>query len=138
MIGPSAGILRTVRRGPGPSAPVRWTVRDAQHGLLLLPLGLRLPPVLEVVMVTLRVSPPSGVFSATTFLQEILLFPLASCALPMMTSLSLPLSAVLGRIRTLLPLKSIIFIGKGSVSSEISIVPRQWLIGFVIGTHYNH
>jgi hypothetical protein len=42
MIGPSAGILRTVRCGPGPSAPVRRTVRDAQHGLLLL--GLRLPP----------------------------------------------------------------------------------------------
>jgi hypothetical protein len=44
MIEPSAGILWTVRRGPGPSVPVRRTVRDAQHGLLLLPLGLRLPP----------------------------------------------------------------------------------------------
>jgi hypothetical protein len=44
MIGPFAGILQTVRRGPGPSAPVRRIVRDAQHGLLFLPLGLRLPP----------------------------------------------------------------------------------------------
>jgi hypothetical protein len=68
-------------------------------------------------MVTFSVSPPSGVFSATTFLQAILLFPSASRVLPIMTSLSLPLSAVLGRIRTFLPLKSIIFIGKGSVSS---------------------
>jgi hypothetical protein len=42
MIELSAGILRTVRCGPGSSAPVRQTVRDAQHGLLLL--GLRLPP----------------------------------------------------------------------------------------------
>jgi hypothetical protein len=41
-------------------------------------------------MVTFSVSPPSGVFSATTFLQEILLFPSASRELPMMTSLSLP------------------------------------------------
>jgi hypothetical protein len=68
-------------------------------------------------MVTFSVSPPSGVFSATTFLKEILLFQSASRALSMMTSLFLPLSAVLGRIRTLLPLKSIIFIGKGSVPS---------------------
>jgi hypothetical protein len=33
---------------------MRQTIRDAQHGLLLLPLGLRLPPVLEVVMVTVE------------------------------------------------------------------------------------
>jgi hypothetical protein len=68
-------------------------------------------------MVTFSVSPPSRVFSATTFLQDILLFPSAFRALPMMTSLSLPLSAVLGQIRTLLPLKPIILIEKGSVSS---------------------
>jgi hypothetical protein len=42
MIGPSAGILWTVRCGPEPSTPVRRTVRDAQHGLLFL--GLCLPP----------------------------------------------------------------------------------------------
>jgi hypothetical protein len=56
--------------------------------------------MLEFVMVTFSVSSPSGVFSAITFLQEILLFPLASRVLPMMTSLYLPLSAVLGRIMT--------------------------------------
>jgi hypothetical protein len=47
------------------------------------------PPTLEVVMVTFKVSPPLGVFSATTFLQEILLFSSASRASPMITSLPL-------------------------------------------------
>jgi hypothetical protein len=78
------------------------------------------PPALKVVMVTFKVSPPSGVFSATTFLQEILLFSLAFHASPMITYLPLPLSAMLGRIRTFLPSKSITFIGKGSVSTYIS------------------
>jgi hypothetical protein len=64
------------------------------------PLVCACPPVPEFVMVTFSVSPPSGVLSASTFLQEILLFPSTSRALPMMTSLSLPLSAVLGRIKT--------------------------------------
>jgi hypothetical protein len=113
----SAVTLRTVWRCYGPSTPGHRTVRDAQYGFSRMLTCLRLPPVLEIVMVTFSVSPPSGVFSATTFLQEILLFPSASHALPMMTSLSLPLTTVLGRIRTLLPLKSIIFTGKGSVSS---------------------
>jgi hypothetical protein len=63
------------------------------------------PPALEVMVVTLRVSPPSGVFSATTFLQEILWLLSASLVLPMIISLSLPLSAVFGRTRILLPLK---------------------------------
>jgi hypothetical protein len=49
------------------------------------------PPPLEVMIVTLRVSPPSGVFSATTFLQEILWLPSTSLVLPMIISLSLPL-----------------------------------------------
>jgi hypothetical protein len=44
IAGPSAGIRRTVQRGPSPSTPVRQTIRNAQHGLLLLPLGLCLPP----------------------------------------------------------------------------------------------
>jgi hypothetical protein len=44
ITGPSARILQTVRHGPGPSALVRRTVRDAQHRLLLLPLGMRLSP----------------------------------------------------------------------------------------------
>jgi hypothetical protein len=43
-------------------------------------------------MVTFRVSPPLGVFSATTFLQEILLFLSASRVLPMM--ISLPFSLI--------------------------------------------
>jgi hypothetical protein len=47
-------------------------------------------------MVTFRVSPPSGVFSATTFLQETLLLASASRALPMMISLPFSLSVVLG------------------------------------------
>jgi hypothetical protein len=78
------------------------------------------PPTLKVVMVTFKVSPPSGVFSATTFLQEILLFSSAFHGSPMITYLPLPLSAMLGRIRTFLPSKSITFIGKGSVSTCIS------------------
>jgi hypothetical protein len=48
-------------------------------------------------MVIFKVSRPSGVFSVTTFLQEILAFPLASRASPMM--ISLPLSVALGRTR---------------------------------------
>jgi hypothetical protein len=46
------------------------------------------------------------------FPEEILLFPLASRASPMFIYLPLPLSVVLGQIRTLLPLKSITFTGK--------------------------
>jgi hypothetical protein len=44
MAGPSAGVLRTVRRGTGPSAPMCRTVWDAQHGFLHLSPCLRLPP----------------------------------------------------------------------------------------------
>jgi hypothetical protein len=57
------------------------------------------PPVLEAVMVTFRVSSPSGVFSATTFLEETLQSPSAFLALPMIVSLPLSLSAVFGRTR---------------------------------------
>jgi hypothetical protein len=54
----------------------------------------------EVVMVNFNVSPPSGVLSATTFLQEFLVFSSAFRASSMMTSLPLPLLAALGQIRT--------------------------------------
>jgi hypothetical protein len=108
--GPSGDVTDRPRLDTGLSA-----MRSI--GSRACPLVCTCPPEPEVVMVTFSVSPPSGVFSSTTFLQEMLLFPSASRALPMMTSLSLPLSAVLGRIRTLLPFKLIIFIGKGSVSS---------------------
>jgi hypothetical protein len=107
---PSSDVTDRPRLGTGPSAM-------RSMGSCACPLVCTCPLVPEFVMVTFSVSPPLGVFSATTFLQAILLFPPASRALPMMTSLSLPLSAVLGRIRTFFPLKSIIFIGKGFVSS---------------------
>jgi hypothetical protein len=64
----SAQSLRTVQRSFGLSASGWRTVRDAQHGFPRLSPCLCLPPVPEAVMVTFRVSPPSGVFSATTFL----------------------------------------------------------------------
>jgi hypothetical protein len=127
IAGPSAGLLRTVRRSTRPSVPRRRTVHDAQYGFLRPSLGLCLPLVSEVVMVTLRVSPPSGFFSATTFLQEILLFPWSSHALPMIISLPLPLSAMLGRIRTLLPSKLITFTRRAlypPAFPEILIVPH--------------
>jgi hypothetical protein len=63
------------------------------------------PPTLEFVMVTFRVSPPSEVFSATTFLQELLLFSSAFRVSSMKTSLPSPLSVALGRIRTFFALK---------------------------------
>jgi hypothetical protein len=44
------------------------TIRDAQNRDPRLVTCLRLPPVLEVVMLTIKVSPPSVVLSATTFL----------------------------------------------------------------------
>jgi hypothetical protein len=44
MAGPSAGVLRTVRRSVGPSASGRRTVRDVQHGFPQLSPFLRLPP----------------------------------------------------------------------------------------------
>jgi hypothetical protein len=97
------GLKVCGRRGSSalPDRPRLGTGVSAMRsmGSRACPLVCACPPVPEVVMVTFNVSPPSGVFSATTFLQEILLFPSASRALPMMTSLSLPLSTVLGRIR---------------------------------------
>jgi hypothetical protein len=117
---PSTGMFQTVRRSFEPSVPGCQTVRDAQHGFPRLSPCLCLPPVPEVVMVTFRVSPPSGVFSATTFLQETLFLSSVSRVLPMITSLPFSLSAMLGRIRTFLPSKSIMFIGKGYVSTCIS------------------
>jgi hypothetical protein len=88
------------------------------------PLVCACPLVPTVVMVTLSVSPPSGVFLATTFLQEILLFPSTSHALPMMTSLSLPLSAVLGRVRIFFHWSRSHSLGRAPCPPEISIVPR--------------
>jgi hypothetical protein len=64
--------------------------------------------------------PLSGVFSATTVLQEILVISSASQGSLMMISLSFPLSATLGRTRTFLLSKLINFIRKGYVSTYIS------------------
>jgi hypothetical protein len=50
----------------GPFVPKRRTVRDAQNRL-------------EVVMVTFRVSPPSGVFSATIPARSFIIFIGLSC-----------------------------------------------------------
>jgi hypothetical protein len=111
--GPSGVVPDRPRLGVRPS--VMRNTGSCAHRLVCA-----CPLVLEVVMVTLRVSPPSGFFSATTFLQEILLLPLASRVSPMIISLPLPLLVVLGRIRTLLPSKSITFTRKGSVSTFIS------------------
>jgi hypothetical protein len=114
-------MIRTIRQCPEPSVSVCRTVRNAQHRDPRLVTCLRLPPALEVLMVTFNVSPLSGVLSATTFLQEFLLFSSAFRASSMMTSLPLPLSAALGQIRTFYSSKSIIFIGKGSLSTCISL-----------------
>jgi hypothetical protein len=70
-------------------------------------------------MVIFNVSPPSRDFFINTFLQEMLVFPSASHVLPMMISLPLPLSVVLGQTRTFLSSKLIIFIGKAFVSTCI-------------------
>jgi hypothetical protein len=64
--------------------------------------------------------PLSGVFSATTILQEILVISSASQGSLMMISLSLPLSTTLGQTRTFLLSKLIKFIRKGYVSTCIS------------------
>jgi hypothetical protein len=85
------------------------------------------PPVCDCpptfVMVTFRVSPPSGVFSATTFLREILLFSSAFRALPMMTSLPSP-SVMSGRIRIFCPRSRSHSLGRAPCPPEISIVPH--------------
>jgi hypothetical protein len=86
---PSGDVTDRPRLGTGPSMM-------RSMGSRACPLVYACSPVPEVMMVTFSVSPPSGVFSTNTFLQEILLFPSASRALPMMTSLSLPLFVVLG------------------------------------------
>jgi hypothetical protein len=56
-------------------------------------------------MVTFRVSLPLGVLCVTTFLQEFLVISSASRASPMRTSLSLPLLAALGQIKTFFAIK---------------------------------
>jgi hypothetical protein len=81
--GPSGDVTDRPRLGTGPSAM-------RSMGSRACPLVCACPLGPKFVMVTFSVSPPSRVFSTTTFLQEILLFPSASRALPMMTSLSLP------------------------------------------------
>jgi hypothetical protein len=77
-------------------------------------------PALEAGMVIFNVSPPSGVFSATTLLQEILVTSSASRWSPVIFSLPLPLTIALGQIMTFLSSKLIMFIGKGSMSTCIS------------------
>jgi hypothetical protein len=71
-------------------------------------------------MVIFSVSPPCRVFSTITFLLETFTFSSASHVLSMMTSLPLPLLAMLDRTRTFLLSKLTIFIGKGSMSTCIS------------------
>jgi hypothetical protein len=65
--GLSDDVTDRPRLGTGPSAM-------RSMGSRACPLVCAYPPVPEFVIVTFSVSPPSGVFSATTFLQEILLF----------------------------------------------------------------
>jgi hypothetical protein len=71
--GPSGDVTDRPRLGIGLSVMLSMGSRAC-------PLVCACPLVPVVVMVTFSVSPPSGVFSATTFLQEILLFPSASRA----------------------------------------------------------
>jgi hypothetical protein len=96
-----------------------WTIRGAQNRGPHLASFVHLPLVLEVVMVIFNVSSPSGVFSITTFLQEILVFLWTSRVSSMMIYLPLPSSATLGRTRTFLSLKLTYIIGKGSMSTCI-------------------
>jgi hypothetical protein len=120
LSGLSDDVSNRLRLCVGPSAVRRTGTRA------WLP-ACACPPALEVVMVTFRVSPPSGVLPATTFLQEFLLFSSAFRSSPMMTSLSLPLSVMLGRSKTFLPSKSIYLLGRAPCPPafpEISIVPR--------------
>jgi hypothetical protein len=56
-------------------------------------------PMLEVMMVIFNVSPPSGVFSTTTFLQKKSVISSASRGPSMMISMPFPLSTTLGRTR---------------------------------------
>jgi hypothetical protein len=120
MAGPSAGVPWTVRRSVGPSASGWRTVRDAQHGFPHLSPCLRLPPSARGCDGHLQGLPSIGSllgyhFPAKNFTIPIGLFSIADDCL-----FALPLSAVFGRIRTFLPSKSIMFIGKGSVSTCIS------------------
>jgi hypothetical protein len=56
-------------------------------------------------MVIFNVSPPSGVFSITTFMQEILAFSWTSRVSLMMITLLFPSSVALGRTRTFFIIK---------------------------------
>jgi hypothetical protein len=60
--GPSGDVTDRPRLSTGPSAM-------RTMGSRICPLVYACPPVLEFVMVAFNVSPPSGVFSAITFLQ---------------------------------------------------------------------
>jgi hypothetical protein len=64
-------------------------------------------------MVIFNVSPPSGVFSITTFMQEILAFSWTSRVSSMMITLLFPSSVALGRTKTFLSLKLNIYYWKG-------------------------
>ena len=81
------------------------TIYGAPNRVLHLAAHLRLPPALDAVMVIFNVCPPSGVFSTTTFLHEILVFSSVSRGSSMMITLPLPLLAALGRTRTFLSSK---------------------------------
>jgi hypothetical protein len=115
MIGPSAGILRTVWRGLGPSASVHRTVRDVQHGLLLLPLGLRLPPSAGGRDGHLKSLPSIGSLLGHHF-------PVRNFMIPIGLSCVADDCLFLCSYRLCLaePGSSIMFIGKGSVSTCIS------------------
>jgi hypothetical protein len=120
---------------------MRRTVRDAQNRCTRLVPCLHLPPSVGCGDGNFQSLPSIRSLSTTTFLQEILLFSSAFRASPMMSSLPLPLSAVLGRIGTFFLRSRSHLLGRAPYPPafpEISIVPHEWPIGFVIEIYYNH
>jgi hypothetical protein len=69
----TARASRTVRRRSRLSAPKGQTIHDTQNMGPGPVLRLRLPLVLADLILIFSVSPPSGVFLATTFLERIFL-----------------------------------------------------------------
>jgi hypothetical protein len=120
VAGVSAGILLTVRRSFGLSVPRCQTVRDVQH---------RFPRLSPSPCLPLSASGCDGHFQGFSSIRSFFShhFP----ARNFITCIGLPcvaddgffvfsLLVALGRIRTFLPSKSIMFIGKDSVSTCIS------------------